>query len=212
MVNDMDYKSTIKKHGIIIAVCAVFSVLLLAGTSYALFFQVNTNSENQVVKTGKLAITYGKDSKKITDVSLYPMSDEDALKANNVSSKVEIKNTGSLPANYQIKIGKDIDKFKEETSSNATFVNLDYVKVAAYIGEEEIVAPTIINQLNKVGDDNDTFELFKGSLGVDESKEVVVKVWLSEDIPETEIGNYLYLKLDVTSIVDEANTIEGQTN
>ena len=66
MVNDMDYNNTIKKHSVIIALCVIGSVLLMAGTSYALFYQVKTNTENQIVRTGKLAVTYGDQSSSIS--------------------------------------------------------------------------------------------------------------------------------------------------
>lgn len=212
MVNDMNYSSTLKKHTIIIAICVICSVLLLAGTSYALFFQVNTNTENQVVKTGKLSVTYGSESKKITDISLYPMSDEDAIEASNTTSSVAIENTGSLPANYRIKIGKDTEKFEDEAPANAEHVSLDNVRVAAFIGEEQIVAPVTLSTLTVSSDDGNMFDLYSGTLAVDGKETILVKVWLDNQTQETEIGKYLYLKLDVTSEVDEANTPEGQSN
>ena len=215
MVNDMDYNKSIKKHSVFIAIAVILCVFLLAGTSYALFFQVNTNSENQVIKTGNLEIS-GSNKNKITVKNLEPISDEDALLNDNLSFRVTITNTGNLPANYQLKISKDIDKLKSEKGNNAEFVNLDYVRIAAYVGEEQVIAPKALSSVT--ADENGSFNLYTGTLGV-EGKDngavaanVTIKVWMASDTPETEIDKFLYLKLDVESIVDEANTIEGRTD
>ncbi len=209
MVNDMDYGKTIKKHGIIILVCVICSVLLVAGTSYALFFQVNTNTENQVVKTGKLAVTYDQDSSKISISRLGRVTDEEALQNDLYSSKVKIKNTGSLPANYVLKIGKDIETLEHDGGSVNEFVDLDYVKVAAYVNNEQVVAPRTIGSIEP--DENGMFNLYNGTIAVDGTINVVVKIWLDTDTPDTQAGKYVYLKLDVNSVVDEASTPEGQT-
>ena len=209
MVNDMDYKSTIKEHGIIISICVICSVLLIAGTSYALFFQVNTNTENQVVKTGKLAVTYGQESSRISLTSLTPTADEDALGSDSYSSSVKVENTGSLPASYVLKIGKDIEALENAGGSASEFVNLNYVRVAAYINNEQILAPSSLGTMTPGADG--MYELNTGTIAVEGTINVVVKVWLDTNTPETEAGKYVYLKLDVNSVVDEANTPEGQT-
>ena len=209
MVNDMDYKSTIKKHSIIISICVICSVLLIAGTSYALFFQMNINTENQVVKTGKLAVTYGDQSSKIAVTSLSPMEDEDALQNDSYSSRVNIENTGSLPASYVLKIGKDIASLENDGGNINDFVNLAYVRVAAYVNNEEILAPSTLGDMTS-GEDG-MYTLYTGTIAVEGTIDVVVKVWLDKDTPETEAGKYIYFKLDVNSVVDEANTPEGQT-
>ena len=215
MVNDMDYNKSIKKHSAFIAIGVILCVVLLAGTSYALFFQVNTNSENQVVKTGSLEIS-GSNKNKITVKNLEPMEDDDALANDNLSFRVTITNTGSLPANYQLKISKDLDKLHNEKGNNAQFVDLNYVKIAAFIGEEQIVPKKALGSIT--ADSDGAFNIYTGSLGVEGkdngpvSANVTIKVWLDKDTPQSEIDKFLYLKLDVESIVDEANTIEGRTN
>ena len=222
MVNDMDYKGTIKKHTIIIALCIIGGALLIAGTSYALFYQVHTNSENQVVRTGKLEVTYGQTSSKITLENLVPMEDEDALANNSYASNLRIENTGSLPASYALKIGKDLDALAEAEGDPTKFVDLDYVRIAVFVNNEQVPVFTD-NEDNPIpgslgsltaGEDG-MYSLYTGTLGVgqnDKSADVVVHLWIDKDIPETEIGNYVYFKMDVNSVVDEANTPEGQVN
>lgn len=216
MVNDMNYKSIIKKQSFVIAVCVICLGIVLTGTSYALFFQVNTNTENQVVETGTLSVVYGKQSQMITETDLMPMTDEDALQSSTISSTIFIENDGTLPATYVLKIGEDWESFEEREDFLNTdeLVSLDYVKVAAYIDGKVIVNPITISDLTVADDDSSMYVLKTGSLDVSSTgnttETLVVKVWLDSTIPTTEIGKYLYLKLDVTSLVDEAKTPEGK--
>ena len=215
MVNDMNYKSIIKKQSFVIAICVICLGIILTGTSYALFFQVNTNTENQVVETGTLSVTYGSQSQMITETNLMPMSDEDALKSSTVSSTIFIENNGTLPATYVLKIGEDWNSFtsRDDYLDTDELINLDYVKVAAYINGEVILNPIVITDLEVASDDSSMYVLKTGALDVSSTgnttETLVVKVWLDRTIPASEIGKYLFLKLDVTSLVDEDKTPEG---
>ncbi len=216
MVNDMNYKSTIKKHSVIISICVICSVLLIAGTSYALFFQVDSNTENQVVKTGKLEVSYGNQSSKITVNPISPIEDETALADPNYSSTIRINNTGSLPASYTLKISKDTEAMENDGRSVSELVDLQYIKVALYDGETEIVGPTTLENGNLTKDDEGRYILSTGSLAAQNEQgdniNLKVVVWLAKNTPADENNKYVYLKLDVISEVDAANTPEGQVN
>lgn len=216
MVNDMNYKSTMRKHGLIIAVCVLCSLAVVAGTSYALFFQTNVNSNNQVVKTGKLSVTYGNDKKRITLDKLLPDSDANGLSKEEYTSSVKIENTGSLPASYELKLSKDLEALQAAGGSDSNFVDLQYVKVAVYNGEERI-------KLNNEGDNegvalssltatDGAYVLYTGTLAAQANTTMTVRIWLDASTPETETDKYIYFKLDVKSVVDEQNTEEGQTS
>lgn len=215
MVNDMNYKSIIKRQGFIIGVCVICLAVVLAGTSYALFFQVNKNSENQVIQTGTLSVSYGKESQKITETNLVPMMDTYALKSSTVSSVIYIENTGTLPAKYQLAISEDWDTFsdRDDYTDNDEMIVLDYVRVAVYKDGELIVDPTTISDLSTASNDSSMFLLNSGTLDVlstgNSTETLVVKIWLSSETPVSEVGKFLFLKLHVTSLVDEENTPEG---
>ncbi len=217
MVNDMSYKSTVTKHTVLIIVGAVCGILLAAGTSYALFFQSNMNTNNQVVKTGKLEITYGDQSSSISLTSLSPIADSEVLNDDRYSSNVKIENTGSLPASYSLKLAKDIEALESDGYSASEFVDLDYVRVAAYVGNETLLEPTTLGRISADSDGN--FVLKTGTLGTEannKSVDVKVKIWLDENTPVTgddsQVDKCVYFKLLVDSVVDEENTPEGQVN
>ena len=86
----------------IIACCTI----LVLGISYAVFFQVNQNSNNQVVEAGDLTFTY-QDGNQITNANdnfcFEPMSDDEAnLYGSECSYQFSVQNTGSLMGSYTL--------------------------------------------------------------------------------------------------------------
>lgn len=205
----MNYKALIKKQSTIIAIAVICLTVATIGVSYALFFQVETNSENQVVTAGTLNVEYGSASKAITAKELIPMSDEEALASETMTGTIYIENTGTLPSYYELKIGNDMISFtnRDNPSSSDKIVNHDYLKVAAYLNGTMIVEPTVLSALEKASDDESMYSLFKNILftrGTGESTAtVVIKLWISENAPEEIIGDYVYMKMDVTGEVYE---------
>ena len=86
----------------IIACCTI----LVLGISYAVFFQVNQNSNNQVVEAGDLTFTY-QDGNQITNANdnfcFEPMSDDEAnLYSSECTYQFSVQNTGSLMGSYTL--------------------------------------------------------------------------------------------------------------
>ena len=86
----------------IIACCTI----LVLGISYAVFFQVNQNSNNQVVEAGDLTFTY-QDGSQITNANdnfcFEPMSDDEAnLYGSDCTYQFSVQNTGSLMGSYTL--------------------------------------------------------------------------------------------------------------
>lgn len=209
MVNDMNYKRNIKKQSYIIAISAILLAIVISGTSYALFFQVDTNSSNQVIETGSLSVTYGANSQAITDTELMPMTDTDALESSTLVSTIYVENKGTLPANYSITIGNDVDSFQAREGYSATdeLLNHDYIRVAVYKNGEMIIEPKTLSDFTLSTDDNTMYNVFSGSLNVSgtgsSTETFAIKVWIASDAPEEIIGDFVYLKVNVTSTVDE---------
>ncbi len=205
----MNYKHNIKKQSYIIAISAILLALVITGTSYALFFQVDSNSKNQIVETGSLSVTYGANSTAITATELVPMTDTEALESSTLVSTIYVENKGTLPAEYVIKIGNDVDSFQKRDGYSAEdkLLSHDYIKVAVYQNGEMIINPTTLSTLKVAADDNTMYDLFSGKLNVlttgESTETFAIKVWVSNEAPEDIIGDFVYLKVDVTSTVDE---------
>ena len=213
MVNDMDYKSTVRKHGIIICICVICRILVIAGSSYALFFQNSINTTNQVLKTGKLEVSFGENSSRITLNPILPVSNEVGLTNDTYASSVKIDNTGSLPASYELKLSKDIE-------SGQTFVDLQYINIAVFVGDTAVFEtqehPEKFKKVSELSVSDGKYVLYDGSLDAvgtengNPSANITVRMWLDQSTPATEEGKYLNFSLVVDSIVDESKTEEGQ--
>ena len=207
----MNYKALIKKQSTIIAIVVICLTIATIGVSYALFFQVETNTNNQVVTAGTLKVEYGSGSSAIEATELVPMSDDEALSSSSMTGTIYIENNGSLPAKYEVAIGNDNKSFeaRENKSENDKLLSHDYLRVAAYLDGVMVVEPTTLSDLINSKENNDLHRLFEGSIEAtgsgNNTATIVIKVWLSENAPEDVIGDYVYLKMDITSEVLEGN-------
>jgi len=205
----MNYKAIIKRQSTIIAVAVICLTLTTIGVSYALFFQVETNSNNQVVQAGSLDVAYGSGTASISATEFEPLSDDDALLTSSITGTIYIENKGTLPANYTVKLGNDIESFnnRSDKSENDKLISHEHLKVAAYLDGSLVLEPVLLSELETSSDNEDMKILFKDIINTTGTGEntatIVLKVWVTEDAPESIIGDHIYLKMDVTSEVDE---------
>jgi hypothetical protein len=90
------YEKILKRETIIISVSVIAMVLILVGSSYALFMQVNTSSNMQIVNSGTLSVTYQAGT--IMTSTLVPQDDFDGLATAGYSFSVT--DTGTLDCAY----------------------------------------------------------------------------------------------------------------
>lgn len=212
----MNYKAIIKRQSTVIAVAVICLTLATIGASYALFFQVETNSNNQVVTAGTLGVSYGSGSSGITTTKLEPMSDDEALLTSTMTGTIYVENKGSLPAIYEVSIGNDIESFnaKENKSETDKLLSHEYLRIAAYLDGEMVVEPTTLSTLTASENTTDFYKLFDGTLDVtgtgNSTMTIVIKVWLDEEAPESIINDFVYLKMNITSEVDDFAAEDGE--
>ena len=111
----MNYKALIKKQSTVMAIVVICLTIATIGVSYALFFQIEANSNNQIVTAGTLDVSYGSGTSAISATELVPMSDSEALSSETMTGTIYIENKGSLPANYEVKLGDDTESFNNRT-------------------------------------------------------------------------------------------------
>ena len=188
----MKVKDIIKKQTTVIAIAVVLVAVTVIGVSYAIFFDVKKNSNNQVIKAGTLQLT-------ITDVSALqvsnPVLESVGLKSTPVSYTV--KNTGNLPANYQIYIYADntntldLSKIKISTDGNASSGN---------------TAKTLTSITDIFTEDGKTyFKINAGNIAAGASGTTnYVRVWVDEDSLADEVSNKIVsLNMYIISEVQE---------
>ena len=125
----MNYKNIFKRETKVIAYVVICLTLVVIGTSYALFLQVNNNSNNQVVTAGSLTITYsGGNTVTVDDTSdsncLLPQSDSEGIGTSGCVFNLSVTNTGTLPMQYNLLIYNN----ESDAPSGATFVDHTYIR------------------------------------------------------------------------------------
>lgn len=189
----MKIKDIIKKQTTIIAIAVILVTITVIGISYAIFFDVKTNSKDQEITAGTLKLT-------VADVNALtlkePMSTADGLKSSPVSYTV--RNTDSnLPATYSLYVyagsGNNIplSSIKISTDGNATSGSTS--KTLTSIQETIVEGGTTYYRI-------DTGNLNAGASGTTK----YIRIWIDEELVADEISNgKLNLQLYVVSEVQE---------
>ena len=182
----MKIKDIIKKQTTIIAIAVVLVVVTVIGVSYAIFFNVNRNTADQVITAGNLEITISAQGVTSTE----PMTTAEGLVSNPITYTPS--NTSSnLPATYSIYI----------YAGSGNQIDLNTVKVST--------DGRTSNVLTALPTDDDpgagyyritTGTVTAGQTGTSGS----IRVWIDEDLIDDEIENQLLnLQLQIVAEVDE---------
>ena len=160
------------KKRILLIISIFVVVLILFSSSYALLFKSN-QTEKQEYTTGMLEITSETLSGSVTLNNPLPMSDSDG--ENTTPYVFRITNTGNLTYKFNIML-------LSTTTNNQ--ISSNYIKLK--VNNESI---TTLNSLT------DGIILSNITLKPGKSIDVTLRVWLSEDTPNTEIGKTFNAKI-----------------
>ena len=190
----MKIKDIIKKQTTIIAIAVILVTIAVIGVSYALFFSVNKNTEDQVITAGNLALTVsGLTAGQISDT----MSETEGLASNPITYTIE--NTSSnLPASYSLYVYGGLKKGDKPANT----IPLESIMFST----DGTTAEKLVDQESVQTDNNQTAYLIdSGTIAAgstDPSKSL--RIWIDESLLSSEIdaGN-LNLQLYIVSEVDE---------
>ena len=160
------------KKRILLIISIFVVVLILFSSSYALLFKSN-QTDKQEYTTGMLEITSETLSGSVTLNNPLPMSDSDG--ENTTPYVFRITNTGNLTYKFNIML-------LSTTTDNQ--ISSNYIKLK--VNNESI---TTLNSLT------DGIILSNITLKPTEYIDVTLRVWLSEDTPNTEIGKTFNAKI-----------------
>ena len=160
------------KKRILLIISIFVVVLILFSSSYALLFKSN-QTEKQEYTTGMLEITSETLSGSVTLNNPLPMSDSDG--ENTTPYVFRITNTGNLTYKFNIML-------LSTTTDNQ--ISSNYIKLKVNTD-----TPVKLNSLT------DGIILSNITLKPGKSIDVTLRVWLSEDTPNTEIGKTFNAKI-----------------
>ena len=170
----LSFKNIFQRETKLATYIIVCCTILVLGISYAVFFQVNQNSNNQVVEAGDLTFTY-QDGNQITSSSksscFEPMSDDEAgLFSSNCAYQFSVQNTGSLMGSYTLTL----------TANSANTAPADQVKVILKRQNAEGILETVEGYPKKVSEITNGILLENGEINVGESIVYSIQLYVDE--------------------------------
>lgn len=166
-----------------------FSLILLViviGTSYALFSTVRTSKETVEVEAGTFKISF-LDSNYINLENTYPMTDEEGL--NTPGYKFTITNEGTLNGKYNISL--------EESEENT--LDKSYVKYSVKEGDGTWSTPALLSNGIILTDNK--------QLNSTDHIDYELKLWLDENAPNEVQGKKYQAKIVVSATQTNANIV-----
>ncbi len=211
----MNFQSIFKRETKLIVYVVSALTIVLIGSTYALFFKVKENSNNQVVQAGALIMEYPKSGELVVaegdakdNNCLYPTDDEDG-NTNGCSYTFTMTNSGSLPVEYTLYLYNDITELPEG-GKLLEIKNIKHTLRKRLVKEGE--EATLVNNaasLDSLKQDTEKGTILeKEVINVGESIEFSLRVWIDEDAPNGDdpnsiVGNYVRLKINASSTVYE---------
>ena len=170
----LSFKNIFQRETKLATYIIVCCTILVLGISYAVFFQVNQNSNNQVVEAGDLTFTY-QDGNQITSSSksscFEPMSDDEAgLYSSNCAYQFSVQNTGTLMGSYTLTLTAN-------ASNNAP---ADQIKVILKRQNAEGILETVEGYPKKVSEITNGILLENGEVNVGESIVYSIQLYVDE--------------------------------
>ena len=147
---------------LLLIIACVFTVMSMSGNTYALYVNKDYGGTEDYT-TGLLDLTFDENTT-LTLASAFPISDEEGESSDAYSLK--ITNTGNLTYKFNVEL-------LDTTSEN--LINNKYIKIK--VDDGDIHTLDTSNILSK------DVTLVPG-----ESKKIKVRMWLSEDTPNSEAG------------------------
>lgn len=207
----------------IIMVGVVLFVISSLTFSYSAIFEIKSNTNNQVIKSGDLSVTYGSGSSSVTDLEMLPKSDSDGLDGES-ASVIYIQNDGSLDSLFTITLSYDLEGLSQMPNYTEKEKDLllpfEYLKMAIFEYDTSTSSMELISDVINVGEApifkigethlDSSLAVFNSNVKRASSGESIrtlaVKIWIKEDLPDNASGHFVYLNVNVESEVDGANT------
>lgn len=206
----MNYQKLFKRQTAIIAASIIGLTLLLVGTSYALFFRVDTSS-TQTVRTGTLEFSADSSLAGVTLDSNYftedpiPQADSDT----HASYTFKVKNTGTLDSKYKLVLYNDPTIYTTD-ALKANAVDLQYIKVQLGDGTIYKITDLPVEYFDGYTASNatqhDTKYVLASNLVVAANNAInthTIKIWLASNTAESQIGKTIAIKVGVEGEVNE---------
>jgi len=189
------------KNQIVITAIAVFVVVVsMIGGSYALFTSSSSAGEYNVMKAGKLEISYVEGTNGYGDIlslnGAYPISDADGLL--QPSYRFSITNTGNVPVDYRIRIEND-EAIVSEDRCGSKLLDFSNIKYTFDYNANSPTQPQILgSQTDHIIYDSKAANQPGLQPGASQIHEI--KVWIKEGAGNEVLGKHFHGKVIIESV------------
>ncbi len=193
----MKYDKIIKRQSFVILLSIAVFLLLIIGFSYALFVQLNSSKNNQILVAGDLSVEF-EDNSGIITTDMVPLSDTEALTKEDNIYDFTIINNGTLNASYSVTLRNNL----EVVENNNNLLAHQYIRISFDGGTPfTLAAATIMEGTDSTGQENDYVYLISSGLKINASasQEHSVRVWIDENAPLDIIGKNISLKIGINA-------------
>lgn len=212
----MNYKKIFKRETKVIAYVVICMTILVIGTSYALFFQVDNNTNNQVVEAGSLEVTYSAGNTITVDETdksncLMPQSDANGSGSGGCSYTLSVSNKGTLPMEYNLLIYDNASGVPTGASLvDHSLIRHSLKKRYTVAGTSETV--TSASSIDSLDSYNGNKKILDTSV-IDPGETITfsLKIWIDSRASADIIGQYVNLKLDVEGSVPKIKLCKRAT-
>ena len=172
----------IKKQVMLILATVVLVGTLAVTTSFAVFEETKSNATDQKMTIGNLDVTYtGGSAISITDIN--PMTDSTALSKTDNIYTFTIKNTGTVPYNFKVKVINN-------PSYTSNLLPHQYIRYSLNNG----TASTL-------GSGQADYELTSGVIEAGATNTYNLRLWVADastySLPNSALGQEIHLKISV---------------
>ena len=183
--------SRIFKRELTLTIVSIIGVtVVLLGGSYGAFSQIVRSKDYNVLKTGDLAIEFNDKEEGLGNVinlnGAFPESDADGMSKEPYT--FEIKNTGTLPANFEVKIVDDADMIDSDGCID-NLLDKEYIKYSINGSEAALLSST----------EEVKYVIDTGVLEVGESVKYSINMWIDKDAGNDAIGRHYHGKIVVNA-------------
>ena len=224
-----------KRDTQLIALSVVVLTLVTMSVSYSAFFTVQSLSTIQELSTGDLNVSVTVDTSNSllgTTEELFPSTIDDEVEDGNYAT-LTIVNNGNLNAEFSAAIQYDYDKLREvlgdatltDTELREQLVSFSYLHIGIFdetandwvnfSGDESVINNyPVISGFTASSDNEYSYPVLRGNVDAvltgseDNDKSYKVYIWLADDTPTSEIGKYVYLKLNIKAAAGEETITE----
>ena len=177
-----------EKQGLITALSVFLVVLITMTGSFAIFTKTSEGNEYNVVQVGELELSYvdlNDEGNVLQLADSYPISDTDGEASTPYRFSVE--NTGTIIADYTVKIVDDADTIEADGCSDNLLDNT-YIR---YKFDNE----TSQNLIDKKDATTNEYVIYSGTLEPFESNIHEIRLWINENSPNSILGTHYHGKV-----------------